>query len=151
MYWNTVVPPLREILESMMGDPSFQSFRLVGGTSLSLQLGHRQSADIDVFTDADYDSIDFDAIHNYFSSKYSYVDTNTVAAIGMGTSYFVGHNEDQLVKVDVYYTDPFIRPLIEEERIRMSSLEDIVAMKLDIVARGGRKKDFWDLHELRNS
>jgi hypothetical protein len=25
-----------------------------------------------------------------------------------------------------------------------------MAMKIDIVARGGRKKDFWDLHELLN-
>jgi hypothetical protein len=30
-------------------------FRLVGGTGLSLQLGHRQSIDIDLFSDADYD------------------------------------------------------------------------------------------------
>lgn len=27
-------------------------------------------------------------------------------------------------------------------------MEDIIAMKIDIIARGGRKKDFWDLHEL---
>ncbi len=75
-----------------------------------------------MFTDADYDSIDFKAIHNYFKSRYSYVETKTVGIIGVGDSYFVGHNEDQLVKVDVYYTDPFIRHLIEEEKIRMSSL-----------------------------
>jgi hypothetical protein len=35
-----------------------------------------------------------------------------------------------------------------EDGIRMASIEDIIAMKLDVVARGGRKKDFWDLHEL---
>ena len=33
----------------------------------------------------------------------------------------------------------------------MASIEDIIAMKLDVVARGGRKKDFWDLHELSTS
>jgi len=32
----------------------------------------------------------------------------------------------------------------------MASLEDITAMKIDVVWRGGRKKDFWDLHELLN-
>jgi hypothetical protein len=149
VYWNTVTPLLRETLEFMNEDPAFRSFRLVGGTSLSLQLGHRKSEDIDMFTDADYDSIDFEAIHSYFKSRYSYVETKTVGIIGVGVSYFVGHNEDQLVKVDVYYTDPFIRPLIQEEKIRMSSLEDIIAMKLDIIGRRGRKKDFWDLHELQ--
>lgn len=27
-------------------------------------------------------------------------------------------------------------------------MEEIIAMKIDIVQRGARKKDFWDLHEL---
>ena len=30
----------------------------------------------------------------------------------------------------------------------MATIEEIIAMKLDVVQRGGRKKDFWDLHEL---
>ncbi len=29
----------------------------------------------------------------------------------------------------------------------MASAEEIIAMKTDVVQRGGRKKDFWDLHE----
>lgn len=40
----------------------FSDFRLVGGTALSLQLGHRQSIDIDLFTTSDYGSIDFQKI-----------------------------------------------------------------------------------------
>ena len=32
------------------------------------------------------------------------------------------------------------------ENIRMASENEIIAMKLDVVLRGGRKKDFWDLH-----
>jgi hypothetical protein len=30
----------------------------------------------------------------------------------------------------------------------LASLDDIVAMKVDVIQRKGRKKDFWDLHEL---
>lgn len=30
----------------------------------------------------------------------------------------------------------------------MATIEEIIAMKLDVVQRSGRKKDFWDLHEL---
>ena len=33
----------------------------------------------------------------------------------------------------------------------LSQLEEIIAMKIDIVQRIGRKKDFWDLHELLES
>ena len=36
------------------------------------------------------------------------------------------------------------------DNIRIASIEDIIAMKLDVIGRNGRKKDFWDLHELHN-
>jgi hypothetical protein len=28
----------------------------------------------------------------------------------------------------------------------MATANEIIAMKLDVILRGGRKKDFWDLH-----
>ncbi|WP_240723510.1 nucleotidyl transferase AbiEii/AbiGii toxin family protein [Flavobacterium sp. GT3P67] len=30
----------------------------------------------------------------------------------------------------------------------MATVEEIIAMKVDVVSRDGRKKDFWDLHDL---
>jgi len=45
-----------------MSDPLFEEFRLVGGTSLALQIGHRQSIDIDLFGDQEleeYEISDF--------------------------------------------------------------------------------------------
>jgi hypothetical protein len=45
-----------------MKEPILENFILVGGTSLSLQLGHRISIDIDLFTDSPYGSVDFKAI-----------------------------------------------------------------------------------------
>jgi hypothetical protein len=48
----------------------------------------------------------------------------------------------------VFYKDPFIQPPIEIDSIRLASIEEIIAMKMDVIQRGGRKKDFWDLHEL---
>ncbi len=46
----------------------FKDFRLVGGTALSLKIGHRISVDIDLFSDAEYGTIDFDAIGLVYSS-----------------------------------------------------------------------------------
>lgn len=43
MYYNTVTPFLKESLKVLMKNEYFDSFRLVGGTALSLQLGHRMS------------------------------------------------------------------------------------------------------------
>ena len=33
----------------------------------------------------------------------------------------------------------------------MAAVDDIVAMKMDVIARGGHKKDFGDLHLLHNA
>ncbi|MNQ35531.1 hypothetical protein D3C85_490200 [compost metagenome] len=149
LYYNTVTPLLRKILEHLMLADVFADFRLVGGTALSLHVGHRMSVDIDLFTDADYQTIDFDRIDAFLREYYPYVDTSNYKVIGMGKCYFVGDSEDNAVKLDLFYTDPFIKDIVEVDGIRLASVEEIIAMKLDVVLRTGRKKDFWDIHELR--
>ncbi|WP_255584522.1 nucleotidyl transferase AbiEii/AbiGii toxin family protein [Zunongwangia sp. SCSIO 43204] len=125
----------------------FKDFRLVGGTALSLQIGHRISVDIDLFGDAEYGTIDFDVITDYLQQHFKYVDFLSVPP-ALGRSYIIGTDEDNAIKLDVFYTDPFITPPLVEDGIRMASIEEIIAMKIDVVQRGGRKKDFWDLHAL---
>lgn len=148
LYLNTVTPLLRSALETLMVSDVFSSFRLVGGTGLSLQIGHRMSDDIDLFTDAPYGSIDFDRIDSYLHRTFPYVDDAGVPLVAMGKSYAVGNDRQNTVKLDLYYTDNFIREVFEIERIRMAGIDDIIAMKIDVIQRIGRKKDFWDLHEL---
>lgn len=150
LHYNTVTPLLLSILKTLMAAKEFKEFRLVGGTALSLHRGHRKSVDIDLFTDATYDSIDFDAIDSFLRAKYPYVDTNNYNAIGFGKSYYVGDNENNCIKIDVFYTDEFIDQAIVIDDFRLASVEEIIAMKLDVINRGGRKKDFWDIHELMN-
>src|SRR5690606_17255186 len=41
-----------------------------------------------------------------------------------------------------------IQPALVIDDIRLATIEEIIAMKVDVVQRIGRKKDFWDLHEL---
>ena len=128
----------------------FRPFRLVGGTSLSLRYGHRISDDIDLFTDAEYGSIDFQLLQEILRREFPYCQGDCGEIVSFGTSYLVGNSKEDNVKLDLFYTDPFIRPMEQIESIRMASLDDIVAMKMDVMSRGGRKKDFWDLHILRN-
>jgi hypothetical protein len=147
-YWTTVKPLLKEVLTVLMKHDLFQPFRLVGGTSLSLQLGHRMSDDIDLFTDAPYKTIEFRAIDRALRNEFGFVSDLPPVPIGMGVSYFVGKSQKDLVKLDLYYTDPFMHPALEIGPYRLASVEEIVAMKIDIVQRKARKKDFWDIHEL---
>ncbi|MDT0677302.1 nucleotidyl transferase AbiEii/AbiGii toxin family protein [Autumnicola musiva] len=133
-----------------MASKEFDGFRLVGGTALSLQIGHRESIDIDLFSDADYGSIDFNNITSYLEKTFPYVDHSALEP-AFGKSYFIGGNQENAIKLDTFYTDTFIQPPFVEDSIRMASLEEIIAMKVDVVQRGGRKKDFWDLHALFDS
>ena len=150
LYYNTVGNELLSTLRKLMASEVFAQFRIVGGTALSLQRGHRTSVDIDLFTDDTYGSKDFRVLDNFLQTVFPYVSTNDYAEAGMGKAYFVGENKEKCIKLDIFYTDPFIEPALIVDGIRMASVEDIIAMKMDVISRGGRKKDFWDIHELMN-
>lgn len=150
LYYNTVNELLKNSLLKLMKSDVFNDFRLVGGTALSLQIGHRESIDINLFSDLKYGTLDFDAIEKYLTESFQYVDFLDIIP-AMGKSYFVGAHKDHTIKLDLYYTDTFIQPYIEIDDIRMATIEEIIAMKIDVIQRGGRKKDFWDLHDLLQS
>ena len=150
LQYQTVKPILRSTLECLMEMEEFVPFRLVGGTSLSLRYGHRMSDDIDLFTDAEYGTLDFHKLQDILRKEFPYCQGDCGEIVGFGTSYIVGNSKEDCVKLDLFFTDPFIRPMEVFGSIRMAAVEDIVAMKMDVVSRGGRKKDFWDLHMLRD-
>ncbi len=151
LHWETVSPELKNALIKLMTAEVLNDFRLVGGTALSLYWGHRLSVDIDLFTDAVYGSIDFDAIGAYLKNQFKYVHGDFGGNAGLGRSYIVGDNENAAIKLDIYYSmDPFFEPANIVENIRMATPAEIIAMKVDVILRGGRKKDFWDLHEALN-
>ncbi|WP_262248201.1 nucleotidyl transferase AbiEii/AbiGii toxin family protein [Parapedobacter soli] len=131
-----------------MSSPVFEPFRLVGGTALSLQIGHRVSVDIDLFTDAPYGSIDFEKIDEFIANTFPFHSHSSGLNPAMGKSYSIGTDRENAIKLDVFYTDSFIQPALITDDIRLATIEEIIAMKVDIVQRIGRKKDFWDLHEL---
>ncbi len=139
------------ILKSLMASKEFNAFRLVGGTALSLLRGHRKSIDIDLFSDTPYDSIDFGAINAFLCNTFSYVDTSDYKVVGLGKSYYIGNSEKDCVKLDLFYTDKFIEDIVLIDGIRLATVEEIIAMKIDVISRGGRKKDFWDIHELKDN
>jgi len=150
LYLDTISGQLKQTLLTLMQADVLKDHRLVGGTALSLHLGHRMSVDIDLFTDAgNYGKIDYNKVEQYLKDTFPYVNGDFGSDAVFGKSYLIGENNDNAVKVDIYYaSEPFFGELIEIDGIRLASVEEIIAMKVDIVQRGGRKKDFWDLHEL---
>ncbi len=53
------------------------------------------------------------------------------------------------IKIDVMaHKYPLIEPLVIMDTVRVASLKDIAAMKINAIASRGSKKDFWDFAAL---
>lgn len=138
LHYQTVEPHTLELLKSLMQKPYLQQFVLVGGTALALQIGHRKSVDLDMFTIQDFDT---EKLIPLLLKDYHLVPT-----LQLPQTLIADINE---VKVDfIRFKYSFIRPLIETEGLKMLSIEDIAPMKLDAITGRGSKKDFFDLYFL---
>jgi hypothetical protein len=123
-----------------MEAPDLSNFFLVGGTALALQIGHRQSVDCDLFTTGSFDA---EALAQSLSRDYS------LSEAIVSKNSVTGRIAD--IKTDIIaHRYPMIEAIITAENIRMASLADIAAMKLNAIANRGSKKDFWDIHALLN-
>ena len=59
LHYETITPETLSLLERLSALPILKNARLVGGTALALQLGHRTSVDLDFFGTIDADTDDF--------------------------------------------------------------------------------------------
>ena len=132
---QTVESNTLELLKSLMQKEYLNSFVLVGGTALAVQLGNRESIDLDLFSNIDFAS---NELLTSLLNDYQIIVNNQLSQTLITTINYV--------KVDfIKFHYPFIRPFLVIENIRMASLEDIAAMKLDAITGRGSKKDFYDL------
>ena len=142
---ESVRKPLWDLLKDFQSSEIFKNYFLVGGTALALQLGHRVSFDIDLFT---RDDINKDEILDFLNKNYKgkYQINNIQKRIFQMTLTFL--NED--IKVDlVKYDYNLIDEVKTDEGIKYLGLKDISAMKLMAVAnRGDQAKDFIDIYYL---
>ena len=134
---QTVAPATFDLLKRLQGEELLSSTRLVGGTSLALQMGHRTSVDLDLFT---VDKFDSERVQELLFEKYdftpNFVSANTILGFAEG------------VKLDIIY-HPFrwIDNIVaDQDGIRLASAKEIAAMKLHaIINSGKRPKDFLDI------
>lgn len=115
LHYETVLPILKEGLTRLSSKSELETFRLVGGTNLSLIFGHRMSDDIDYFTPQEYGTVDFESMYLMLRNEFDYID-GYGSNIGFGNSYYIGNtsNDGDKVKLDLMYTDPFLN-----ERMRL--------------------------------
>lgn len=137
LHKETVAAGTLDLIRRLMSDEKLQDFNLAGGTALALQLGHRVSVDIDLFSQKGFDVT---AMQKHLEQRYRADIRRTI-------------NNSMAGKIDGIAIDlmahqyPSVRPPIITEGIRMASFEDIAAMKLNVITRDpDRLKDFIDIH-----
>jgi hypothetical protein len=145
LQYTAVDPSTLGLLKQLMLEKCLLDFNLVGGTALALQLGHRISIDLDLFTDKDFDTKQITAD---LSRKYRLLDIKEYPdTLNLNIEYPT--NSDNYIKTDIIkYAYPLLKEPIIIEGIRVLSLEDIIPMKLSAIGNRGSKKDFYDIYFL---
>ncbi len=125
-----------DLLINLMKFQGLNDFVLVGGTSHAIQIGHRNSIDLDLFSPNGFETSQLtNDLKDAFGFKLEILNRNTL--IGSINQVIIAH---------MY---PFVAPPILHEGIRFASIKDIAAMKLNAIAHNGtRYKDFVDIHYL---
>ncbi|MBS1621220.1 MAG: nucleotidyl transferase AbiEii/AbiGii toxin family protein [Bacteroidetes bacterium] len=138
LHFETVDSSTLELINKIMAEPLFSPLRLVGGTAMALQTGHRKSIDLDLFGEL---FLDESVLTETVSSMGSIAWLNKLKSI---KSLLING-----IKVDfVNYSYPWLTEPVNKKNIRLAGKKDIAAMKLAAITGRGAKKDFVDLYFL---
>ena len=136
--YQTVEPHTMELLRKLMEAPLLRQARLVGGTALALQYGHRTSVDLDFFGN-------IEASTEELIQVFSQVGDVTL----FGQSKMIKGFSLDGVRIDIVnYTYPWLEKAIIEDGLRLASPADIAAMKVYAIENRGSRKDFIDMYFL---
>lgn len=140
LHFETIDPATLELLEQLLQLDILKNFRLAGGTSLALQMGHRKSIDLDFFGQTEAD-------------EYALADS----IAGVGNVRLINKSKNihiytiNNIKVDIVnYPFAWLAPPVVSDTLILAAPIDIAAMKLSAITGRGTKKDFIDLYFLLN-
>jgi predicted nucleotidyltransferase component of viral defense system len=114
-------------------------FYMAGGTSLALQLEHRQSEDFDFFSEGEFE---LELVRSKITASVS----NELIRADRQTLYLRIHG----ISVSfMQYPYPLLTlPQEHPSGVKLASVEDIAAMKLATISGRGAKRDFYDLYTI---
>lgn len=135
LHIKTVEPHTFSILKELMNIPELRDFSLVGGTALSLLYGHRISVDLDLFSNKPFENAD---IITALEKKYKDAFINRSTNPRFGIFGFINETKIDIIR----HPHPLIRPETTVEDIRMFSVEDIIAMKVQAILGRGKRRTF---------
>lgn len=136
---QTILPDTLELLKRLASQPELSQTRLVGGTALALQYGHRQSVDLDFFGILPEDKDDLVEMAKHIGDVLVLNRSGKIVQIVLNQ-----------VKVDFveYGRYAWIDEPIQGDGFVLASDRDIAAMKVNAIIGRGTRKDFIDLYVL---
>jgi hypothetical protein len=112
-------------------------FYLAGGTALALQLNHRKSFDIDLFSYKEFNTIPLTEYIIKQKGMITYSEQGTI------------HCSIKKIKVSfLHYPYLLLNPLIKLHNVKIASLQDIACMKAVAISQRAEKKDFFDVYQI---
>lgn len=140
MFINTLPGNTGEVLNKLRGSNFINNFYLTGGTALSLQIGHRESQDLDFFSQNDFQP-------ENIQKELETLGRLESLEISQGTlNCFL----DQVKLQFLHYPYSILETHVNWEGIQVSSTVDIACTKLITISVRGSKKDFIDMYFLLN-
>ena len=135
LYLETVESSTLELLKKLQRLPVLEQTRVVGGTALALQLGHRKSIDLDFFGTVDCEA-------EYLRESIAGIASLTILKESPHIHIYIVDG----IKVDIVnYKYPWLDDVVLEQGLRLASVNDIAAMKITAIIGRGTKKDFIDI------
>jgi len=135
LQYQTIYPATLQLLKDLQSLELLKECRLVGGTALALQLGHRNSVDLDFFGTVPETSEEILDILR---------ENHEVTIIKESKNIHIYLIDGVLVDI-VNYKYDWIGTPVEEDGIRLADVKDIAAMKVAAIIGRGTKKDFIDI------
>lgn len=137
--YRTIVPHTLELLKRLCQEPYLMDCRLVGGTALALQYGHRTSVDLDFFGSFGNEE------DKLFTVLQPYAEVRRVKDSPNIKIFFMDDVKVDFVNYSIY---SWLDDAVEEDGLRLASPKDIAAMKINAIEGRGSKKDFIDIYFL---
>ena len=145
---QSLSPQTALILEPISKLECIKPYTLVGGTALSLQLGTRQSEDLDFMSwrkskneprEVDWPSIkkELETIGNIEKIDILDIDHVEFIVAGVKVSFYANPNRSPL-KAEIIYLN----------NLKLADLTAIGAMKMEVMLRRSKFRDYYDIYSL---
>lgn len=144
-----VTEKIDAIIEKVATMETIKPYILCGGTALAMQIGHRKSEDLDFMmwrkSKTEKPEVDWTAIERELVAKVGTIENFNM--LGFDQVEFVVAG----VKFSFYVSNnycPVSEPVPYLGNIRLADVESIMAMKLEVMLRRMKLRDYYDIYAM---